>query len=87
MSTEQIIDEIKKLSQAEELEVVEQAVSLRKEELRKKENGGDKKEETFGDLMKKIQALAEQIPPEELAKLPRDGAHNHDHYLYGTLKH
>ncbi len=26
------------------------------------------------------------VPPEELAKLPRDGAEEHDHYLYGTPK-
>jgi hypothetical protein len=27
------------------------------------------------------------IPPEEFAKLPKDGASEHDHYLYGHPKH
>jgi hypothetical protein len=26
------------------------------------------------------------VPPEEFAKLPKDGASEHDHYLYGHLK-
>ena len=26
------------------------------------------------------------VPPEELAKLPTDGASQHDHYIYGTPK-
>jgi len=26
------------------------------------------------------------VPPEEFAKLPRDGASEHDHYLYGHPK-
>jgi hypothetical protein len=26
------------------------------------------------------------VPPEEFAKLPRDGAREHDHYLYGHPK-
>jgi hypothetical protein len=26
------------------------------------------------------------IPPEEFAKLPKDGASEHDHYLYGSPK-
>lgn len=27
------------------------------------------------------------VPPEEFAKLPKDGASEHDHYLYGHPKH
>jgi hypothetical protein len=27
-----------------------------------------------------------RIPPEEVAKLPKDGADEHDHYLYGHPK-
>ena len=33
--------------------------------------------------------IAERVadaPPEELAKLPTDGASQHDHYIYGTPK-
>jgi len=31
-------------------------------------------------------AIARSIPEEELAKLPRDGSINDDHYIYGTPK-
>lgn len=30
--------------------------------------------------------LGKKIPVEEMAKMPRDGAANHDHYIYGTPK-
>lgn len=30
--------------------------------------------------------LRKNIPPEEWAKLPVDGAAQHDHYIYGTQK-
>lgn len=29
---------------------------------------------------------AAQVPPQDLALLPRDGAEEHDHYIYGTPK-
>lgn len=37
-------------------------------------------------LTERIVALGKKIPPEERAKMPRDGAANHDHYIYGTPK-
>ncbi len=37
-------------------------------------------------IWEKIIALGDQIPPEELARHPRDGAANLDHYLYGVPK-
>jgi hypothetical protein len=33
-----------------------------------------------------IAERVQQIPEEELEKLPHDGAENHDHYLYGAPK-
>jgi hypothetical protein len=30
--------------------------------------------------------LGKKIPDEEMAKMPHDGAANHDHYIYGTPK-
>jgi hypothetical protein len=32
------------------------------------------------------QELVADLPPEVLEQLPRDGATNHDHYLYGAPK-
>ena len=37
-------------------------------------------------IWERLAALTADAPPEELAKLPTDGASQHDHYLYGTPK-
>jgi antitoxin component of MazEF toxin-antitoxin module len=37
-------------------------------------------------VWERIVALTADAPPEELAKLPPDGAENLDHYLYGAPK-
>ena len=37
-------------------------------------------------IWERIAALTADAPQEELAKLPTDGASQHDHYLYGTPK-
>ena len=38
------------------------------------------------ELWERLVALSEQIPQEELASFPTDGARNLDHYLYGAPK-
>jgi hypothetical protein len=38
------------------------------------------------DLLKVVEAIQAQVPPEEWDKLPHDGSINHDHYLYGSPK-
>ncbi len=42
--------------------------------------------EGFVPIWKKIEGLMADVPDEVLAKLPTDGAENHDHYLYGWPK-
>lgn len=37
-------------------------------------------------IWEKIRAFAQNVPHEEWQKVPPDGAEQHDHYLYGTLK-
>jgi antitoxin component of MazEF toxin-antitoxin module len=37
-------------------------------------------------IWERIAAMVADVPPEELAKLPTDGASQHDHYIYGTPK-
>ena len=37
-------------------------------------------------IWERIAALTADAPPEEIAKLPPDGASEIDHYLYGTPK-
>lgn len=41
---------------------------------------------TSEPIWEKLAKLAADAPAEELAKLPVDGASQHDHYLYGTPK-
>jgi hypothetical protein len=33
-----------------------------------------------------IEEIMSDVPPEEFAKLPKDGASEHDHYIYGWPK-
>jgi antitoxin component of MazEF toxin-antitoxin module len=37
-------------------------------------------------IWEEIADLIADVPPEELVKLPTDGASQHDHYIYGTPK-
>jgi hypothetical protein len=37
-------------------------------------------------LWNMAQKYLKDVPKEELEKLPKDGASNHDHYLYGWPK-
>ena len=37
-------------------------------------------------IWEEILDLVKDVPPEELDKLPTDGASQHDHYIYGTPK-
>jgi len=37
-------------------------------------------------IWEKILDLVKDVPPEQLDKLPTDGAAQHDHYIYGTPK-
>ncbi|MDX2239981.1 MAG: hypothetical protein NW224_04780 [Leptolyngbyaceae cyanobacterium bins.302] len=38
------------------------------------------------DLLAEFDQFATNMPPDEQARLPVDGAQQHDHYLYGTPK-
>jgi hypothetical protein len=41
---------------------------------------------TADDLLKMVQEVFKGVPEEEWDQLPKDGARNHDHYIYGTRK-
>jgi predicted DNA-binding antitoxin AbrB/MazE fold protein len=43
-------------------------------------------EPTGPSLAEQIIALANALPDEVVARLPADGASQHDHYIYGTPK-
>lgn len=50
------------------------------------ENGRIVIEHSRRPIWERIAALAADTPPEEIAKLPPDGAAQIDHYLYGHPK-
>ena len=37
-------------------------------------------------IWERIRQISSEVPDEEWAKLPTDGAEQHDHYLYGSPK-
>jgi Arc/MetJ-type ribon-helix-helix transcriptional regulator len=41
---------------------------------------------THKPIWEEFEEIAASIPTEEWSKLPRDGAEQHDHYIYGTPK-
>jgi len=41
---------------------------------------------TGQSLLAMFDSLTADMTPEEIAKLPTDGAEQHDHYLYGSPK-
>ena len=45
-----------------------------------------KKQSAAAFMLAASQRIAKEIPSAELEALPRDGAKNHDHYLYGAPK-
>jgi hypothetical protein len=45
-----------------------------------------KKHSAAAFMLATAKRIAKEIPTDELEALPRDGAKNHDHYLYGSPK-
>lgn len=45
-----------------------------------------KKQSTVAYLLATAERIAKEAPESELEKLPKDGAANLDHYLYGAPK-
>jgi putative addiction module CopG family antidote len=73
-----------------EREVVEESLRLLPE--REREQGPKTEPSAGGDQPRRkpiwevLQEITTSIPEEEWAKLPADGAEQHDHYIYGTPK-
>jgi len=50
-------------------------------------NGSSELENTTGQsLLELFDSITADMTPEEIAKLPTDGAEQHDHYIYGLPK-
>jgi hypothetical protein len=63
----------------------QQEVLVLIDEMLRKEQKPDASE-TVRPIWEIIAELSAEIPLEEWAKLPTDGAEQHDHYLYGSPK-
>jgi Tfp pilus assembly protein PilN len=77
---QQILKKLQSLPDGKQQEVLALVESLLD-----KENGAPL-ESTRRPISEIFQELSSQIPLEEWAELPRDGAEQHDHYLYGLPK-
>ncbi len=44
-------------------------------------------ESTYKPIWEIAQEITSDMTPAEIAQLPKDGAAQHDHYIYGTPKH
>ena len=53
---------------------------------RQSADGQEKGAPAHKPIWEVVDELRQSVPPEEFAKLPKDGAEQLDHYLYGTPK-
>lgn len=75
-----ILDKIQSLPDERQLEVLALVDKMLLEE---QEPAASKNSRPIWEI---ITELSSEIPLEEWAKLPTDGAEQHDHYLYGSPK-
>jgi len=77
MSTEieRLVEKLQSLSPEQQREVIELVERLAP--------GDATRPKTIGE---KIREHAKEVPDEVWERMPRDGAEQHDHYLYGTPK-
>ena len=75
---------LKAKAQALGKSIEEYAQQMLEEDLEKEPPAEDAR--TLGRISDVIAEIMADTPPEELAKLPCDGASEHDHYLYGWPK-
>jgi hypothetical protein len=85
---EQLLNEIEHASDAMIEEVLDFCLFLKQRQQRKIEKPAVSNSQTNGilGLLKLVEEIQAQVPPEEWDRLPHDGSINHDHYLYGSPK-
>ena len=67
-------------------EAMTEAAFLLVERLNQEQAGANQPSCTHKPIWEEFAEIAAGVPDEEWAKLPRDGAEQHDHYIYGTPK-
>ena len=75
---------LKAKAQALGISVEQYAQHVLEEDLERQLDAGA--EQTMRHISEVIAEIMADTPPEELAKLPPDGASEHDHYIYGWPK-
>ena len=75
-----ILEKIQDLPDNKQLEVLALVDEMLKQDQERRPR------ENVRPIWEIITELSAQIPLEEWAKLPTDGAEQHDHYLYGSPK-
>lgn len=70
---------LKEQAQARGVSAEQYALQVLERDLRSSANTNRHISEVITDMMK-------DVPPEDSAALPNDGASEHDHYLYGSPK-
>jgi predicted nucleic acid-binding Zn-ribbon protein len=79
---EQLIQEIEQAPDS----LVEEVLSFLQAAKTKLSQTEHPSDQTRKPIWEVAEELIADIPPEVLEKLPRDGAAQHDHYLYGSPK-
>jgi hypothetical protein len=85
---EQLLNELEHAPDAMVEEILNFCLFLKQRQQTKAETSAASVPHTNGilDLLKRVEEIQAQVPPEEWEKLPHDGSINHDHYLYGAPK-
>lgn len=85
---EQLLNELEHAPDAMVEQILDFCLFLKQRQQAKAEVSAASAPHTNGilDLLKRVEAIQAQVPPEEWDKLPHDGSINHDHYLYGAPK-
>ena len=66
--------------------VLEHALEIPEQEVKPPLDGQPEHRRALRSIFDVIAENMKDVPPEEFAKLPKDGADEHDHYLYGSPK-
>ena len=83
---EHLLNEIERAPDAMVEEILDFCLLLKQRQQAKESASSVSQSNGLLDLLKRVEEIQAQVPPEEWDKLPHDGSINHDHYLYGSPK-
>jgi len=83
---EQLARELEQTPDALVAEILDFCLFLKQRKAKETTNASSVSPPGILSFLAEVQAIQAEVPAEEWAKLPHDGAINHDHYLYGAPK-